>query len=285
AQERVRENRLYTRKVNIGVVCASGFGVAQLMMTRLKYKLAGKVVLNAYGKGEINSSIISMTDFFVTTMRLDQLPVDYIQVNPLIPPKDLFQIECKIEEYAHIRREATTPVSKKSLEDVYYLVKEIKSLIHRYRRMETSENIKFYELLQLLAMLVTDSLHAASALRKAVEDREKLHSQVIPELGIVLLHCQSEAVKEPVIISCTPREKGGFKDPYLKGVRAALLMVVPADDKKMLHRDVLGSISSALVTNDGLLNMIKSGEEEEIRMELARELKCFFFDYFDREQR
>lgn len=282
AQERVRENKQYTRKVSIGIVCASGFGVARLMMTRLKDKLGNKAILKAYGKGEINKYIISNTDFFVSTMNLDQLPVDYLQVSPLIPPKDLVKIEYKLEDYSHIRRDTTETPFNRRLDEAYFLIREIKSIIRRYRRMETSENIRFRELLQFMTMQVTDSLHAAAALRDGIEERERLNSQIFPELGIALLHCRSGAVREPVFISCTPRGDAEFKDPYFKGIRAALLMVMPIDDDRNMHAEVLGSISGAMVTNEYFLRMIKTGREDQIRTELARELKCFFFDHLDR---
>ena len=282
AQERVRENKQYTRKVNIGIVCASGFGVARLMMTRLKDKLGDKAILKAYGKGEINKYVITGTDFFVSTMNLDQLPVDYLQVNPLIPPKDLYKIEYKLEDYSHIRRDTTETPFNRRLDEAYFLIREIKSIIRRYKRMETSENIRFRELLQFMTMQVTDSLHAAAALRDGIEERERLNSQIFPELGIALLHCRSGAVREPVFISCTPRGTGNFKDPYFKGIRAALLMVMPVDDDRKMHMEVLGSISGSMVTNPYFLKTIKTGREDEIRAELARELKCFFFDYLDR---
>ena len=282
AQERVRENKLFTRKVNIGIVCASGFGVARLMMTRLKDKLGNRAILKAYGKGEINKYVISGTDFFVSTMNLDQLPVDYLQVNPLIPPKDLVKIEYKLEDYSHIKREATATPFNRRLDEAYFLIREIKSIIRRYRRMETSENIRFRELLQFLTMQVTDSLHAAAALRDGIEERERLNSQIFPDLGIALLHCRSGAVREPVFISCTPRGTGNFKDPYFKGIRVALLMAMPVDDDRKMHAEVLGSISGAMVTNPYFLHKIKTGREDEIRAELAKELKCFFFDYLDR---
>ena len=148
--------------------------------------------------------------------------------------------------------------------------------------METSENIRFRELLQFMTMQVTDSLHAAAALRDGIEERERLNSQIFPELGIALLHCRSGAVREPVFISCTPRGDAEFKDPYFKGIRAALLMVMPIDDDRNMHAEVLGSISGAMVTNEYFLRMIKTGREDQIRAELARELKCFFFDHLDR---
>ena len=282
AQERVRENKQYTRKVNIGIVCASGFGVARLMMTRLKDKLGDRAILKAYGKGEINKYVVSGTDFFVTTMNLDMLPVDYIQVSPLIPPKDLAKIEYKLEDYSHIKRETTETPYNRRLDDAYFLMREIKSIIRRYRRMETSETIRFRELLQFLSMQVTESLHAAAALRDAVEKRERINSQIFPALGIALLHCRSGAVREPVFISCTPRGTSCFKDPYFQGIRAALLMVMPVDDDRQIHAEVLGSISGAMVTNEYFLKMIKTGREDQIRAELARELKCFFFDHLDR---
>ena len=282
AQERVKENKQYTRKVNIGIVCASGFGVARLMMTRLKDKLGDKAILKAYGKGEINKYVITGTDFFVSTMNLDQLPVDYLQVSPLIPPKDLNKIEYKLEDYSHIRRDTTETPFNRRLDEAYFLIREIKSIIRRYKRMETSETIRFRELLQFMTMQVTDSLHAAAALRDGIEARERLNSQIFPELGIALLHCRSGAVREPVFISCTPRGDDNFKDPYFKGIRAALLMCMPVDDDRKMHAEVLGSISGSMITNTYFLKLIKTGREDEIRAELAKELKCFFFDYLDR---
>ena len=59
-------------------------------------------------------------------------------------------------------------------------------------------------------------------------------------------------------------------------------MAMPVDDDRQMHMEVLGSISGAMVTNGNLLQLIKYGREDEIRAELARELKCFFFDYLDR---
>ena len=63
AQERVRENKQYTRKVNIGIVCASGFGVARLMMTRLKDKLGDRAILKAYGKARSTSTSLPAQTF------------------------------------------------------------------------------------------------------------------------------------------------------------------------------------------------------------------------------
>ncbi len=281
AQERARENSQYTRKVMIGVVCASGFGVARLMMARLSEKLGDRAVLKSYGRDEISDHVISGTDFFVSTMNLDPFPVDYLQVSPLIPPTDLDRIEYKLEDYSHIKRESTATTYGRRLDEAYFLISKIKGLVQGFRKIETSDSIRFRDALQLLTMQVTESLHSAAMLRDAVIEREKLSSQILPELGIALLHTRSSAVREPVFICCVPRGGGMYTDPYFKGIRLIVLMAMPVDENRILHAKLLGSISGSLVLGSPFLDLLKYGDEKSIREALSLELKCFFFDYMD----
>lgn len=282
AQDRARKRRVVTRKVVIGVVCASGFGVARLMLAKLRESLGSQAILHSYGKSEINQTVVTSTDFFVSTMNLEQFPVDYVQVSPLIPPADLDKIEYKIKDYSHIPRSFSEGDISRQLDEANFLMQQIKGIIQRYRRFETGANVTFKELLRFLAMQVTESLHAAVIVVDAVTEREEMNSQIFPELGIALLHCRTAAVQEPVFVSCTPRGGGSFAQPYMKEIRAAVLMLMPVDDRRDLHAELLGSISSAFVINPRFTELIKSGSEAAIRSELARELKCFFFDYMDR---
>lgn len=282
AQDRVRKKKITTRKVVIGVVCASGFGVARLMMAKLSESVGNRTILHSYGKSEINSSVVAGTDFFVSTMNLEQYPVDYVQVSPLIPPADLEKIEYKIQDYSHIPRNLSGGDISRQMDEFRFLMRQIRDIIRSYRRFETDPNATFKELLRFMAMQVTKSLHGAMMVVNAVTEREKMNSQIFEELGIALLHCRTAAVSEPVFVSCTPRGSGSFQNPYLKGIRAAVLMLMPIDNRRDLHTELLGSISSAFIINPRFTELIKSGNEEEIRCELARELKCFFFDYMDR---
>ncbi|MBR1628811.1 MAG: BglG family transcription antiterminator, partial [Lachnospiraceae bacterium] len=80
AEERILEQKKRTRRVVIGIVCASGFGVARLMMTRLTKYLSDKANLVAFGRDELVGDTIRNTDFFVSTMNLDAYGVDYLLV-------------------------------------------------------------------------------------------------------------------------------------------------------------------------------------------------------------
>lgn len=101
AREKILSRKKKKRTVNIGVICASGFGVAQLMMAKLRSQFADwDIVLKAYGSDEITEHVMSRTDFFISSIEVDELGVDYCMVNPLITQRDVLQISVKIDEYA-----------------------------------------------------------------------------------------------------------------------------------------------------------------------------------------
>ena len=76
-EELIPERKKAARRVIIGVVCASGFEVARLMLTKLSNRLGDRATFRAYGKDEITPGVIADTDFFVSTLNLDSLGIDY----------------------------------------------------------------------------------------------------------------------------------------------------------------------------------------------------------------
>jgi len=288
AEERIRERHAFRRKVVIGIVCASGFGVARLMMTKLSYQLGDQAILHAYGKEEITPYVIANTDFFVTTMNMDQADADYIKVSPLITANDLTHIECKIKDYAHVRRNIVhrnigfmENDFSRQLDAANFITREIKGLIRRYRKYEAKEDFSFAELVYFVAEQVTESPTATELVAGQIEERERLNTQIFPELGICLLHCRTKAVREATIVTCTPPGRGAFSNPYLKGVRAAILMLMPEDGQTQMHAEILGHVSSSLVRNHDFVQAILYEEEEQIRIELQRELKTYFYEFLN----
>ncbi|WP_024864358.1 hypothetical protein [Butyrivibrio sp. FCS014] len=64
AREKILSRKKKKRTVNIGVICASGFGVAQLMMAKLRSQFADwDIVLKAYGSDEITEHVMSRNGF------------------------------------------------------------------------------------------------------------------------------------------------------------------------------------------------------------------------------
>ena len=111
AREKIESRKKKKRIVNAGVICASGFGVARLMLAKLKSKFSDKeVVFHAFGSDEISQHVTSKIDFFISSINVDTLHVDYVMVSPLITQKDIVQISVKIGEYALMpARQENTP--------------------------------------------------------------------------------------------------------------------------------------------------------------------------------
>ena len=282
AEERILERQKAARRVVIGIVCASGFGVARLMLTKLSNHLGDKATFRAYGKDEITASVIADTDFFVSTLNLDSLGIDCVRVSPLITASDLSQIEYRIKGYGQVRRRRQETDFVRQMDEVGVIAGDLSSLIRKYRHYEIAPNVNFRELLRVLAMQVTDSLAAASKVILAVTERERLNSQIFPELGFCLLHSRTDAVSETVFVSCSARGHDHFTDPALKGIQAAVLMLMPVDDHRRIHSDVLGRISGAFIKNEVFLKAVQEGEEDNVRTELTHELRIFFNEYVEK---
>jgi len=122
----------------------------------------------------------------------------------------------------------------------------------------------------------------AAKVINSVTERERLNSQIFPEMGFCLLHCRTDAVTETVFVSCSPRGNDKFTDPALKGISAAVMMLMPIDDNRRVHSDVLGRISGAFIKNEAFLHAVQQGTEDEVRTELTHELRLFFTEYVEK---
>ena len=282
AEERILERQKAARRVVIGVICASGFGVARLMLTKLSNHLGDKATFRAYGKDEITKRVIEDTDFFVSTLNLDSLGIDCVRVSPLITASDLTQIEYRIKGYGQVRRRRQETNFVLQMDEVGVIAGDLSSLIRKYRHYEIAPNVNFRELLRVFSMQVTDSLAAAAKVINSVTERERLNSQIFPEMGFCLLHCRTDAVTETVFVSCSPRGNDKFTDPALKGISAAVMMLMPIDDNRRVHSDVLGRISGAFIKNEAFLHAVQQGTEDEVRTELTHELRLFFTEYVEK---
>ena len=282
AEERILERQKTARRVVIGVICASGFGVARLMLTKLSNHLGDKATFRAYGRDEITPGVIADTDFFVSTLNLDSLGIDCVRVSPMITASDLSQIEYRIKGYGQVQRRRQDTDFVRQMDEVGVIAGDLSSLIRKYRHYEIAPNVSFRELLRVLSMQLTDSLAAAAKVISAVTERERLNSQIFPELGFCLLHCRTDAVTETVFVSCSPRGSDRFTDPGLKGIRAAVMMLMPVDDHRRIHSDVLGRISGAFIKNEIFLHAVQEGKEDTVRTELTHELRTFFSEYVEK---
>ncbi len=299
AEERLQSQGKTTRRVDIGVVCSSGFGLAKLMIARLQEHLGDKANFISYGRGDISPYTISRTDFFVSTFDLTSEGVDFVHVSPLINQGDLAQIETKMGEYAYLRLREDNTSFAKQLDAANFATREIKGLIQRHHHFKVDPNITFDQLLWFFAMKSASNTVDAKTIMRDLKHREEVGSQVFSEFGLILLHSKTAGIKEATFLSCTPEtgdtaevsEKAGaldqsgipgFANPYLKGVKLAILLLMPDDEYSKEHSDVLGYISASFVKDKNLLPTFVKGDEAEISEAVVKLLRQYFYELLER---
>ena len=91
AEVRMESRKESRRKVNIGIVCASGIGISRLMSSKVARDFADRVELSVYGMTDLSPYVLSKTDFFVSTIPIKE-EADILYVSPLLPAEDMEQI-------------------------------------------------------------------------------------------------------------------------------------------------------------------------------------------------
>lgn len=277
AKEKIESRKRKRRTVSIGVICASGFGVAQLMIAKLKNNFANyDIVIKAYGFDEITEHIISRTDFFISIIEMDDFGTDYIMVNPMITKKDILQISMKIDEYSTLpTRQADTDFTRQ-LDEINNIIIRLKGIIRKYHHLKIFPLTSFEELVNSLSSDITESPKAAVILASEIMAREQIMSQVFPEVGIALLHARSRAVKECMVVTASCENGQELAGEGLNGVKAVLCMVMPLDEHRKENSEMLGRISSAIIDDESFLSAIQNGREDTIRNKLQKILKEYF---------
>ncbi len=277
AKEKIESRKRKRRTVNIGVICASGFGVAQLMMAKLKSHFSNyDIVIKAYGFDEITEHITSRTDFFISIIDMDDFGADYIMVNPMITQKDILQISTKIDEYSSLPVKTADTDFTRQLDEINNIIIRLKGVIRKYHHLIIDPLTSFEKLVTLFTTDLTESPRAAAILSSEIMAREQIMSQVFPEIGIALLHARSRAVKECVVVTAGCEDARHFLDPSLRGIQAVICMIMPLDEHKKENSEMLGRISSAIIEDENFLSAIKIGDEDAIRSKLQKILKSYF---------
>lgn len=278
--ENQKENR---RIVNIGIVCASGIGISRLMLTKVSRMLRDRVEITTYGKEDVTPYVVEKMDFFVATLPLDVENADTIYVNPLLPDRDMAEIEKKVRMYERMpgKRKVADEFSRQ-LEEVNFLAVQIRALIKEFGYMKVANDISFQELLVAISENVTQYNEKRLMIQEDIMRREQISTQIIPELGFALLHTRSFGVIKPNFTVCVTKDKTPFTDSYLKNINAVIVMLIPKDDHIKENSDILGYLSTCLIEENAFLESIEQGEKEEISAILTRLLKVYFNQYLEK---
>lgn len=280
---RLENQKESKRRVDIGIVCASGIGISRLMHTKLKRHLKERAEITTYGKEDLTPEVLKKLDFLISSIKLEDIDIDVVRVSPLLIDSDMEQIEAKVRLYAKTLKSSKNDKDfSQQLELVNFTAAQIKGIIKDFLIFKVSSYITFEELLVAVTEKLSPYNEKRLLIQEDIKRREKIASQVIPEYDFALLHTRTKGVVKPSFSVCVTRELTGFKDPFFKNVRAVIIMLIPDDAHFIENGSIMGHLSSRLIEEEEFLTIIFRGEKEEIQNYISGELKKYFNQYLDR---
>ena len=190
------------------------------MLTKLKHYLKERAELATFSQDGLSKKTIESMDFFISSIELNNVEADIIRVNPILMETDF----------------------SKQLEQVNFIVPQIKTIIKDFTYMKVNNEITFDELLVAITEKLQIDYKKAILIQENIKKREKLASQIIPEYDIALLHTRTKGVIKPSFSICMTKDFGGFLDPYFSEIHVVIIMLMPEDEHEKENREILGII-------------------------------------------
>lgn len=276
AVERKRKPR---QKYRAAVACTSGIGASRLLASRLSKEFENIEITSLISTLDFdNQEIKNMNlDLIISTVAIPESEVPVIVVNPLLNEKQQQEINDFLLNHQ----------AKKQNKNKNITLKEKLEMINNYNQgiLEVLNNFQLqnnyhYQDIEKLIKDAAQMLSPTAAKRKDIEKdlslREEKGSTVLKHNQIMLLHCQSSAVKELYFAVIRPKSTFEIQTENSKKTEIKIVVLMAAPLKGSIQgREVLSEISHLLIENQDFIDAVKTGSSEDIYYGLAEH-----FDYF-----
>lgn len=274
---RLEQNNLSKRTVYIGVVCASGIGISRFIKTKLEKVFGNRVSIETYGKGDIDLNAIKRTDFFVSNINID-VPdgADIIFINPLITDSDIKNIDANIRKYEITPDKTEDGLDfYNQLDLLHNLTAQMKNILNNFKIVSISNDIDFEKYLDILKDKLINSDDNEETILSDIIAREKIATQVFPEMGFALFHTKTSGTKNINMSVCISNNHDSFKDEYFKDINCIITMLLPDDEHLNMNRKLLGFLSEMLIEDPAFLDVLKNGDNSLGKDYLSKILKKY----------
>ncbi|MDR1306461.1 MAG: PRD domain-containing protein [Treponema sp.] len=271
---KIGEKNIRKRTLRAGIVCVAGIGSSYMMLSQIRKRFQGELDLEVCAWND-NAAWDSL-DFLISTISLEiQKPV--VHVHTLLSPEDYRKIREAINSYAFEEKTAAPGEKRFFLPErisaAVALLEKTRTLLSRFDVYPVDPSIPFEEMVRFAAATFGRGTEGADRIFRDLMAREALYTQVIEELGIVLLHSRSAGAGEPVFALIIPKtgDGGRFLDPYFRGAAATVLMLLPQEGPPEITR-IMGALSGALIDTPVFLDAVRRGNGPLTRNIMEAEL-------------
>ncbi|MDR1432292.1 MAG: PRD domain-containing protein [Propionibacteriaceae bacterium] len=274
AMLRLAERNEPHRKVSLGVVCVHGIGTAYLMVSELQRRFGHLARIEVCPIDDPDDQ--NRFDLMVSALPvLDSGGPPVVHVHPVLSEDDLGQIADAIEQAS--RQDRRDPARRpermiNATRTIAALSTAISELIESFAVASVPADMSQDGLFKMIGYRFGNGQAGGAAVYSALQQRESLATQVIPELSLALLHARTAGVDRPHLGVLTP-EPGPFTCPALAAVKACVVMLVPQDAGTEVA-ELFGRVSSELIDNPEFLAQVHAGQ----RLELLSRLEELAWD-------
>lgn len=274
---RIKNSKKISRRILIGVVCASGIGISSLLSSKLEHLYRDKIQVKIFSNKEIRYKENLNVHMLVTTFDLEKVEIPVIKVHPMLTEVDIGKISEAIDHIKHTAQaQQGDEVEAEDFDEKILIVNEMNQIVNSFVLHVVDGNQSFDAIVRYVSQLFTNQPAHIQAVYQSLWEREKLDSQIIPEYELALLHTKTTAVDNSKIAVIIPQQ-GTFQDPYMKGSKAVVLILIPEDDFRQTL--AISSVSSALFEHEMFLENIKSGDKDKVLSNIKRYLNQYFEEY------
>ncbi|MDR1956808.1 MAG: PRD domain-containing protein [Treponema sp.] len=275
----IGEKNIRKRVLSAGVVCAAGIGMSYMLASQVRQRFKGELEVEISGWDDREAW--EKVDFIISTMPLENPNKPVIQVHLLLTEEDCQNIREAINAYAFVAKGAPLsgqrPRLPERLERIHRALRQVWSMLGAFVVESIAGDCSFEELAAFAAERFSSDKTGGAELYRALIERERVVTQVIAEMGIVLLHARSAGALAPVFALIVP-EGGTFVRGYFRGVTSCVLMLVPRDCPPDIT-GIMGTINSALVDLPPLLEAVRRGDGPGVQALLETELSEVLAQY------
>ncbi|MGE4277371.1 MAG: BglG family transcription antiterminator [Lawsonibacter sp.] len=263
-----------------GIICVAGIGVSYMMASQVRRRFRGQlevVVTDCNNPAE-------WSDFhlLISSIPLSNAACPVVVVKPVLEAEDYATIR-KIMDHCMMSTAEEMPHLIGSLpqqfEKTALCFTHMSVMLRSFTKQTIHADCTFDELAKMVGYRFGSEPESGGQIYTDLIQRERVGTQVIPRLDIVLLHARTQGIQRPSIGLISP-EGQRFTNPYLQSVKGCLVMLVPKNaDKELL--EIFGSISGALIEDEILLAAVQSGDEPVVYTRIEAAIMQYLKDYWN----
>jgi mannitol operon transcriptional antiterminator len=271
------EQKTHKRTLRAGLICVGGIGVSYMAASQIRKRFKGDLEIKVTDWND--SDAWENTDFLISTVPLENSDKPVVRIGALLTDDDYRAIQEAINTYAFVEKSAvicpeqTRPSLIKRIDVVRALLEDARLLISSFTAQTINADCSFEALARCAADSCGNNDKDKQNIFNDLIKREKVATQVIKDMGLVLLHARTEGVSRPAVMLIRP-QGGVFTDPYFYNAKTCVLMLLPVGSPQSTTL-LMGTISSALIDSPDFLEAVKKGDEQQTRLLLEWEFSEF----------